>query len=385
MFGRMLNPLKSHSFFLFGARGTGKSTLIHHLFQDRQTHFIDLLDSRVFDEYLLYPGLLLERFGNQSKLPEWIIIDEVQKIPRLLDEVHKLIFQNKQKFVLTGSSARKLKREGVNLLAGRALTYNLYPLTFSEYGDKFDLQKALQWGSLPQVASEEDPLARKEILTAYISTYLQQEIIAEQIVRKIEGFRRFLRIAAQSNGKILNYESISRDVGIDPTTVKTYFEILNDTLIGVILPAFHLSIRKQQRLAPKFYFFDCGVQRTLLGLVDQKITPSTYDYGNAFEHFIILEIMRISSYRRKSFEFYYLRTKEGAEIDLIIERPGSPTVIVEIKSSTHVDDIDVGKLSRFIEDFPACEALILSNEPIARRVNGIEILPWKEGIERIVS
>lgn len=385
MFDRLLNPLESHSFFLFGARGTGKSTLIHKKLAEARAHFIDLLDSRVYDEYLLHPGLLLQRFQSLRPAPEWIVIDEVQRIPSLLNDVHKLIFEKKQKFVLTGSSARKLKRGGANLLAGRAFTYHLFPLTHIEYGGAFDLNTVLQWGALPQVANEQDLVARHEYLNAYVSTYMKEEVVAEQLVRKIEGFRRFLKIAAQANGKILVYDKIANDVGLDATTVKTYFEILSDTLVGFILPAYHSSIRKQQRQAPKFYFFDCGVQRALLGIADQKITSSTYGYGNAFEHFIILEIVRLASYARKHFDFFYLRTKDDAEIDLIVERPGHPTAIIEIKSSNHVDDAEIGKLSRFKKDFSKAEAIIISTETMARTVEGVEIFPWREGIARVLE
>lgn len=385
MFERLLNPLKTNSFFLFGARGTGKSTLIHRNFGGPGAHFIDLLDSRVLDEYLVHPGLLLERFQKIQPAPEWIIIDEVQRIPSLLNDVHKLIFERKQKFVLTGSSARKLKRGGANLLAGRAFTYNLFPLTHIEYGDAFDLFTVLQWGSLPQIAVETDENARNEYLNAYVSTYMKEEIIAEQLVRKIDGFRRFLKVAAQSNGKILVYDKIAKDTGIDPTTVKTYFDILVDTFVGFILPAYHSSVRKQQRLAPKFYFFDCGVHRALLGIANDKVTPSTYGYGNVFEHFVISELLAISSYARKQYEFSYLRTKDDAEIDLIVERPGQRTAIVEIKSSTHVSASDIGKLSRFKKDFPNCEAIIISDESMARHVDGVEVLPWREGIARVVG
>ena len=383
MLKRLLNPLKGNSFFLFGARGTGKSTLVGDFVKSGSTCLIDLLDPRIYDDYLANSGLLLQRFGSQQTRPEWIVIDEVQRLPALLNEVHKLIFEHKQKFILTGSSARKLKRGGANLLAGRAYTYNLYPLTHLEYGERFNLDEVLQWGGLPQVAVDSGVNERREYLSAYVSTYMKEEIISEQVVRKIEGFRRFLKVAAQVNGTILNFDKIAKDVGIDPTTVKSYFEILEDTLVGFLLPAFNRSIRKQQRQAPKFYFFDCGVQRALLGIVDHPITPATYGYGKAFEHFIILEILRLSSYGRKSIELSYLRTKDDAEIDLIIERPGEPLAIVEIKSSTMVDDTEINKLARLKGDFPNCRAIVLSNEPLPRRANGVEILPWRMGIESL--
>ncbi len=384
MFKRQLNPLISNSFSLIGARGTGKSTLIGELLRGKRSYLIDLLDPRVYDDYLANSGLLLERFGGSKQDYEWIIVDEVQRLPNILNEIHKLIFEKKQKFILTGSSARKLKRGGANLLAGRAYTYNLFPLTHTEYGSEFNLDEVLQWGSLPQIAMEKESANRREYLNAYVSTYMREEIIAEQLVRRIEGFRKFLKRAAQANGTILVYDNIAKDVGIDATTVKTYFEILEETLVGVLLPAFHRSIRKQQRQAPKFYFFDCGVQRALLGIADHPITPATYGYGKAFEHFIILEIMRLASYARKNIELSYLRTKDDAEIDLIIEQPGCPIIITEIKSTTHVDLVDINKLARFKEEFPGCRALIISNESMSRSVNGIEILPWRQAMKSVL-
>ena len=275
MFRRLPNPLQSKGFFLFGARGTGKSTLVGELLKGSATHRIDLLDRRIFDEYLTRPCRLLEQFQSNASF-EWIVVDEVQRLPRLLNEVHKLIIETKQKFVLTGSSARKLKRGEANLLAGRAFSYELFPLTHLEYGKLFSLHDVLQWGALPQVATTTIAQVRSEYLAAYVSTYMREEVLAEQLVRNLEGFRKFLKVAAQVNGQIVVYDSIARDVGIDATTVKTYFEILSDTLLGFALPSYHRSVRKQQRKAPKFYFFDCGVQRALLGIADQELTESSY-------------------------------------------------------------------------------------------------------------
>jgi predicted AAA+ superfamily ATPase len=254
MLRRILKPLNSNSFFLFGARGTGKSTLIGELVKASSSHLIDLLDPRVYDEYLANSGLLLERFGLLQKRPEWIVLDEVQRLPSLLNEVHKLIFEHKQKFILTGSSARKLKRGGANLLAGRAFTYNLYPLTHLELGESFNLDETLQWGALPQVAVDKRSNERREYLNAYVSTYMKEEIIAEQVVRKIEGFRRFLKVAAQANGTIVVFDKIAKDVGIDPTTVKSYFGYLpitaqyennNDKLLSFI---FSIVVCSEQSL-----------------------------------------------------------------------------------------------------------------------------------------
>jgi predicted AAA+ superfamily ATPase len=271
---------------------------------------------------------------------EWVVIDQVQRAPKLLDTVYSLIEapwnSNKRvKFALTGSSARKLKRGAANLLAGRAYTYNLHPLTYQELAGRFNLIDALAWGTLPTVWNIKSDEERKAYLKSYTATYIHEEIAQEQLVRNLIPFRKFLPIAAQSSGTIINYNSIARDLGVDWTTIRNYFEILEDTLIGFKLPAFSQSVRKQQILSPKFYLFDLGVKRSLDKTLN--LVPSTGQIiGPLFEHFIICEAIRLNDYLDKDFSFSYLRTQGGAEIDLVIERPGEKTVFVEIKSTTNV-------------------------------------------------
>jgi predicted AAA+ superfamily ATPase len=317
--------------------------------------------------------------------PEWVVVDEVQKVPRLLDVVHAEIERGKVKFALTGSSARKLKREHTNLLAGRAFVYNLFPFTSIELGKAFDLNAALQFGTLPGLqdcATLED---RNDYLRAYALTYLKEEVWSEHLIRTLDPFRRFLEIAAQANGEIINYTNIARDVGVDVKTVQSYFQIMEDTLVGFLLEPFHGSVRKRQTQSPKFYLFDPGVKRALTRMLTVELRPGTYDYGRAFEHFVVVEAMRCSAYCKNDFAFSYLRTKDGAEVDLIVERPGKSPVLVEIKSNDHVDERDTRGLERFLVDMPGATGMCLSRDPVAKLIGNVRALPWQEGLRELVS
>jgi predicted AAA+ superfamily ATPase len=316
---------------------------------------------------------------------EWVVIDQVQRAPKLLDTVYSLIEapwnSNKRvKFALTGSSARKLKRGAANLLAGRAYTYNLHPLTYQELAGRFNLIDALAWGTLPTVWNIKSDEERKAYLKSYTATYIHEEIAQEQLVRNLIPFRKFLPIAAQSSGTIINYNSIARDLGVDWTTIRNYFEILEDTLIGFKLPAFSQSVRKQQILSPKFYLFDLGVKRSLDKTLN--LVPSTGQIiGPLFEHFIICEAIRLNDYLDKDFSFSYLRTQGGAEIDLVIERPGEKTVFVEIKSTTNVTKEHLCHLRDLASERDDVELLCLSQEPRPRKDENIMIMPWQEGFK----
>lgn len=287
------------------------------------------------------------------------------------------------KFALTGSSARKLKRGAANLLAGRAFVNHLHPLTHLELQDSFDLQKILRWGSLPKIFAFESEIEKSEFLKSYINTYLKEEINEEQLVRKMTPFVKFLSVAAQSNGTILNISKIARDSGTDDSAAERYFEILTDTLIGYYLEPFHFSVRKHQSKKSKFYFFDLGVQRALSQSLSLDILPGTYAYGRAFEHFILLELFRLRDYYRKDYQFSYLRTKDDLEIDVIIERPGEKTILLEIKSSEHVDAVEIEKLRRLKKDLEPCELWVASREKQLRNNGLAEIGPWQEFIKRL--
>jgi uncharacterized protein len=383
MISRIQNPLRSNSFFLFGARGTGKSTFLRHAFADEKTLWLDLLDPEQENRYALRPGELTDQIRASLGRFDWVVIDEVQKVPKLLDVVHSAIEAYGVRFALTGSSARKLKRGSVNLLAGRAFVYHLFPLTSRELGTGFDLSTALQYGTLPGLLPFTTDDERKAFLKAYAMTYLKEEVWAEHLIRKLDPFRRFLEVAGQCNGEIVNYSNVARDIGTDHKTVCSYFEILEDTLLGFLLEPYHASVRKRQRQSPKFFLFDPGVVRALNGTLNVELAPSTYAFGRAFEHFVLLEIVRLSDYRCNDYRFYYLRTKDGAEIDLIIERPGGKLALVEIKSTDRVDERDVRELSRFLPDFPDAEAFCLSRDKVRKRIGDVHAIPWQEGLTEL--
>jgi predicted AAA+ superfamily ATPase len=384
MVERLINPLKTNSFFLFGARGTGKSTFLRNHFPQNETVlWIDLLSPEEEDRYARNP---LELAANLDAAPgktKWVVLDEIQKVPKLLDVVHSRIESSKTRFAMTGSSARKLKREGTNLLAGRAFVYNLFPLTHRELGENFRLDSALMYGTLPGLLKFSTDEEKMSFLRAYALTYLKEEIWGEHIVRKLDPFRKFIEIAAQCNGEIINYANIARDVGADIKTVQSYFEILEDTLLGFTLEPFHQSVRKRQRQSPKFYLFDTGVRRALDRTLTIELKPGTYAYGKAFEHLVIAEAIRLNEYRQKDFRFSYLRTKDDAEIDLVVERPGTSTALVEIKSAQRVDDRDARSLERFASDIPKSEAFILSTDPKAKRIGKVKAFPWQQGLKEI--
>ncbi len=383
MVNRIIKFSHKNSFFLFGARGTGKT----HLLMDRYTStsatsnwYIDLLNPELVRKYQLHPTLLVQELDARKPAPEWVIIDEVQKVPGLLDLIHQRIESDKQKFILSGSSARKLKRGAANLLAGRAFVYNLYPLTAKEIGGRFDLKEALSWGTLPKLLELSDPQDKKEYLRAYANTYLREEILQEQIIRNLEPFQRFLPVAAQMAGKVINYSKIAVDAGTSVPTIQSYFQILEDTLLGFTLPQFHESIRKRQRSNPKFYFFDNGIQRALSDELNVGIHSRTYQYGHAFEQFVINEINRLQSYYRKDYRLSYLLTGAGVEIDLIIERPGMKRAAVEIKSTSIVAKSDLRGLLSLGKDIPNCDLFCFSMDKVPKIVEGVHCLPWQAGL-----
>lgn len=383
MIHRQINIRKNHSFFLFGARGTGKTTLLESLFPPEQSLRIDLLNTSERQNLEDDPDSLERRVGLLSPEQKWVTIDEVQKIPSLLDLVHRIIEKTKIKFALTGSSARRLKTGGANLLAGRAFVYELYPFTSVELGSSFDLDFALQWGTLPGIYQFQSDEERSLFLESYASTYLKEEIWEEHLVKKLVPFRHFMQVAAQSSNTILNYSKIADDVRVDTKTVQQYFQILEDTLLGFMLEPYHESIRKRQRANPKFYFFDTGVIRALKKIHNNKLLKHTYEYGKAFEQFVISEIHRLNSYKRKNYGFYYIHSADNAEVDLIIERPACPLALVEIKSTNRVLDRDLAHLRNFAKDFPKAKLYCLSQDKNPQRFGSIEALPWQRGIEEI--
>lgn len=380
MLPRLLKLPKKRSFFLFGARNTGKSTLIAAQFDHKHALWIDLLDSFQEDHFAKHPNELLALVEGMPNQQTHVVIDEIQKVPRLLDTVHRLIESSRKYFVLTGSSARKLKYGGANLLAGRAFVYNLYPFSYLELKERFNLQSALQWGLLPSIHFFETDEERLRFLQAYALTYLKEEIWAEQFIRSLDPFRHFLEVAAQSNGKIINYAKISRDVGVDDKTIKQYYSILEDTLIGFFLEPFQNSFRKRLSQKPKFYFFDIGIVRALTHTLSLPLQPSTSVYGDAFEYFVILECIKLASYFKPEFRFSYLLTKDGVEVDLIVERPGMPLLFIEIKSSSIVLKETLSNFITLTADVGSCEAVCFSQYPHIKQYRHVKVLPWQVGI-----
>lgn len=376
MFRRHVKLTKSHSFFLFGPRGCGKSTLLQTQYKTKKSLYLDLLESRTETRYHRDPDLLYKDVKARKNV-DWVIIDEVQKVPKLLDLVHKCIEEFKIKFILTGSSARKLKRGGANLLAGRAFLYHLYPLTAAEIGDEFDLEFALKWGTMPSLFALLQEDEKTNYLFSYTRNYIREEILVEQIVRNVEGFRAFLEIAAQMNTKPLNFSKISRDVGVDSKTVQTYYQILEDTLIGFILPAYHRSVRKAQSFQPKFYFFDIGVVRSLDGTLGADPAPGTSSYGCYFESFVINEIYRVNSYSQKYFMLSHYETSTSQEIDLILTK-AKKIIAIEIKSSARVDQTEVAAFERRAKGFAAAKLYYLSNDSFKTEIGKVKCLHWQD-------
>ncbi len=386
MIKRSINLPKNNSFFLFGSRGTGKTSLLESFYSKKDTIFIDLLDLKVFDELTLDPTRFLSLIDSSKNSEKRVVVDEIQKLPKLLDVVHSQIQKKKRQFVLTGSSSRRLKQQGTNLLAGRAWVFSLYPFSSLELKKDFDLIKALERGGLPDAYLAEDDFSAKEFLTAYVGTYLQKEIQQEQWVRKLEPFRKFLAISAQMNGKIINKSKIASEVGVDDVTVANYFEILEDTLLGFFLPAYHRSVRKSQRLSSKFYYIDTGISRALNQTLSVPLLPQTSAFGNAFEHWVVLEIVKNISYKRLDWNLSYARTKDDVEIDLIITRPGGLPLMIEIKSSDRVTKNDAKSLLTLGEDINSdAEKWILSRDPLEQNFAKVRALYWLDGMKELFA
>lgn len=364
--------LKKKSFFLFGPRATGKSTLIQNSFKAQEIILINLLRS---DYYMMLnnaPHVLEEIILAQagSKL---IVIDEVQRIPQLLNEVHRLIEEFKFTFLLTGSSARTLKKQGVNLLAGRAWQAHLFPLTSCEI-PSFNLARYLRYGGLPAVYLSDYP---EEELNAYVHTYLREEIQAESLIRKIPAFTRFLYVAALSSGKMLNFNELSSDTGIPTSTIREYYHILEDTFIGFMVPGWTKSIKRKAIAKAKFYLFDIGVRNTLAQI--KEIPPKTDVFGQAFEHFIALEIRAWLDYSRTNQQLSYWCSTHGAEVDFII----GDDIAVEVKATNQIHDKHLKNLSLLSEERICRKYYIVSFDKINRKKEMIHIIYWEDFLQML--
>lgn len=359
------NELES-SIFLLGARQTGKSTVLRQ--QLTNATFIDLLDSDVRERLKRRPGLLYDMLID---LPDEsvVVIDEIPEVPELLNEVHRLITQKNHRFVLCASSARKLKRKGHNTLGGRAYPVYFFPLVSAEIPD-LDIDKAVTYGMLPPHYLAANP---PRMLSAYIDIYIKEEIKEEALVRNLKAFQRFLEVAAICDGEIINSNNIAQDCAVSATTVNSYFDILEDTLIGYRIPAYTKVIQRKVVQAPKFYYFDVGVANHLLHRT--QLRRGTPEYGHAFEHLVIQEIMAYLKYTHSQESLSYWRTYTGIEIDAVI---GDARVAIEIKSAEEILTKHIKGLKAFGEEHPQCRRIVVSLDIFNRRMGEIECLFVKD-------
>ncbi|MBF0216045.1 MAG: ATP-binding protein [Candidatus Omnitrophica bacterium] len=365
-----------HSLFLLGPRQTGKTYLIKNTLSP--VIFIDLLKHSEFMRYARDVSLLSGEVRALNIEEGLIVIDEIQRLPGLLDEVQLLMEEKpKMKFILTGSSARKLKRSGANLLGGRAITIHLYPFTHMELGDGFILEDALLFGTLPKIALEKKGEDKIRLLKSYIETYLNEEVTQEALIRNIPAFARFQELAAYENGNLINYQSLAREVGVHSKTIKEYFQILEDTLLGFFIYPYGRSSRTKIVSHPKFYFFDCGIVACLKNVIYSGLVAGTPPYGRAFEHFIMVETKRILDYSEAASKMSFFRTSDGAEIDMILEFRDEIWA-VEIKASGEPRLSDVRGLRSFISDHGHTRAICVCFTPRPYKYEKIEFLPWRD-------
>lgn len=373
MFVRKQNfkGLGRESTFFWGGRQTGKTTLLKNLFP--VAFYFDLLLSSEYERFLRNPSVLKEILAVQE-LSGPVIIDEIQRIPSLLNDVQWLIDNKNIQFILCGSSPRKILRSGGNLLGGRAIRSELYPLVSAEIPG-FDLLKALNNGLLPRHYLAANP---GKLLSGYIGSYLRDEIISEARIRNITSFSRFLEAAAFSNGEIVNYTNIAADCSVSSPTVKEYFQILEDTMTGRFLPSYQKKPKRRVITAPKFYYFDIGVAGYLLKR--GKVGNGSEAFGKAFEHFIYNEIYAYSHYSDKNFPLAYWRTASQIEVDFIL---GDHEVAVEIKSASMVNPRHLKGLKSFAEEYKVKNLVIVSTDPYPRRIGNIMVLPWEIFLEKL--
>jgi len=368
MYSRTFNPPESSSYFLFGPRGTGKSSWVKERYGENST-IINLLQSEIFQRLSAHPSRLREFIPSDPVGP--VIIDEVQKIPALLDEVHLAIENQGVRFVLTGSSARGLKRVGVNLLAGRARTRFLYPLTSEELGGDFNLTFAIKHGMLPSVYIQEDPA---DYLASYVATYLKEEVQQEGLTRNLGAFSRFLEVASFSQACVLNISEVARECGINRKVAESYFNILEDLLLAERLPVFSRRAKRDLVSHPKFFFFDCGVFRTLrpAGPLDRPEEVA----GAALETLLYQEMRAINDYHALGYKLFFWRTRGKLEVDFILYGERGLHAI-EVKHSDRYRAKDSKSLRVFCEEYPVAKGYLvyMGNEVLYDQ--GIKILPFK--------
>ena len=368
---QILEGAESESLFLWGARQTGKSTLLKSLFPNAL--WFDLLKYDVFERFQKNPVQFRESI-LATATGTVVIVDEIQKIPALLDEIHWLIVNHQTRFVLSGSSPRKIIRSGANLLGGRALRYELYPLIYAEIPN-FDLQRALNNGLLPRHYLSDNP---KKLISAYIGNYLRDEIIAEAKIRNIGAFTKFLEAAAFSNGEMVNYTNIASDCGVSSITIKEYFQILEDTLIGRFVPSYQKKPKRRVILASKFYYFDVGIANYLLKRGNIEVGSEAF--GSAFEHFIYQELYAHSNYSELNYTISYWRTASQIEVDFIL---GDHKVAIEVKGTDNVQSRHLKGLLSFSEEYEVNKLIVVSNDPLERIVGDVTVLPWRIFLQKL--
>ena len=378
MFNRnlILPEAGAESFFLWGPRQTGKSTLLRQTYKNAR--WVDLLKSEEFRRYLAHPEVLREEIEATATDPgQQIVIDEIQKAPALLDEVHWLIENHGLHFALCGSSARKVKRGAANLLGGRAIRYELHGLCAGELGRDFELDRLLNHGYLPRIYQADRP---NRMLDAYIADYLKEEVAAEGLVRSLPTFSDFLDIAAFSDGQIVNFSNIARDCGVSSHTVKNYFRILEDTLLASWLPAYRRRPKRRVISAPKFYFSDVGIVNRLARR--GELLVGSENYGKAFENWVFHELSTYLSYNESDAKLSYWRLASGVEVDFVL---GDMHIAIEAKSTARTHDGHLKGLRSIITDYPRIQRrIVVSREARARRTSdGIEVMPAADFVERL--
>ena len=373
MYSRIINKPIDKSFFLFGPRGTGKTTWVHSTFP--QGLMIDLLDSQLYYSLLASPRRLENLIPPDFS--DWIVIDEIQRIPDLLNEVHRLIENRNCKFVLTGSSARKLRQKGVNLLAGRAVTRYMHPLTAYELGDDYSLEHSLSFGQLPSTYMESDPA---DYLESYIHTYLREEILQEGLTRNLQAFARFLEAASFSQAALLNISAVARECGVNRKLAESYFHILDDLLLSRKLPVFAKRARRRMAAHLKFFFFDAGVYRTLRpkGPLDR---PEEID-GSALETLVCQEICAVNDNWGLGYDLYYWRTANNLEVDFILY--GEKGIhAIEVKRARTIRRRELSGLKAFLKDYPMARGYLFYGGDRRMYQDGIELIPIVEGIRTL--
>lgn len=373
MFDRLLSltpVLKERSAFLFGPRMTGKTTLLRQRYSEAL--WINLLEADTYRDFVSRPELLRQMLKGNEK---FIVIDEIQRVPALLNEVHTLIETHKKlRFILTGSSARRLKEGGVNLLAGRARTLFLHPLTSAEVGVK-SIQRLMLTGGLPSIFNSSSP---DKDLKSYLGTYLQEEIRAEALVRSTERFSRFLEVSGLCNGQVINFSKVGADSGVPPRTIIEYFRILEDTLIGKLLPPFQKTRKRKSISASKFYLFDMGVANQLLKR--KSVEPGSEIYGAALEHLIFTELRAYLDYSQKDVELNFWRSQSQQEVDFVV----GDTLAVEVKASSRIGRHEEKSLIALGEEFPKMRKIIVCDERRYRKTDtNIEIFPIGEFLQEL--